>query len=827
MEKLIKSRAIKRVKEASMFTLLTRRSYRFSVPIRLFAGLLVGVVVSLLAFASTPPASTPPFPEQMKYPNIVPPKRQFGRYGSKPGELNEPLGVAISNDKEIFIADTYNNRINVYDSEGNFRRSWGKLGSGPADLKLPQGVAVSSGRVFVSDTGNNRIQVFNTSGHAIAQWGLPGAGPGQLNTPLGLAADSRRVYVADTGNERVEVFTREGKFLFTIGGFGTRPGEFDRPTDVAVDPNGYFYVTDSYNNRIQKFDPQGNPSHQWGEWGSYSGLMANPSGVSYAKGRLYVSDLINHRIQVFDPGGNYLFQWGRHPIVGHEGNGRLHYPHKIAVAPSGKFSVVCEPFEYRCQIFDSNVPPSVVSQVDDTAWWDKKGRFHYGTTIIIIKPSGPVISAGKFPCPPIASIIAIAEPDTHSVLTFLTRGDKPQFLTRLGGQGRTLGSFVRPSGIAYDADSDRIIVSDGGNHRLEIFELAKVDPCPDSYAPNASRVVSARSVIGIGLDKISGQGFDGSQKSPVEPGSLVRGKDGLLYMADPHNSRVVALDRNLNFVRSIGRRGNGDGELLVPTSISFSRDGEILFVVDTYNFRIVAFRRNGEYLFHWGQAGIRDREFIHPFGITSGVDGFVYVTDDAANRVQKFDERGQHVKTWGRWGTEPGQFYKPKGIAQDERGQLIVADFGNHRAQIMSPDGLYIDMFGIGEGYTPPLSISGGAASLARGSGGDISNGATYVVTYTVDGGQIHLNKPFNMRVHVLQTRSKTPAESVELRVSATMPAHFHGMTTEPRITQEEKGTWRVDGMLLHMPGAWQISFDIYTNGMTERAESDVMLQPK
>lgn len=206
------------------------------------------------------------------------------------------------------------------------------------------------------------------------------------------------------------------------------------------------------------------------------------------------------------------------------------------------------------------------------------------------------------------------------------------------------------------------------------------------------------------------------------------------------------------------------------------------------------------------------------------------MTDDAANRVQKFDEHGQHIKTWGRWGTEPGQFYKPKGIAQDERGRLIVADFGNHRAQIMSADGQYIGMFGIGDGYTPPLSVAAGVASVAKGLGGvgDISNGGTYTVTYTVDGDQkIHLNEPFDMHVRVQRTQSDKLADNVDLSVSATMPAHFHGMTTEPRVTKEGDGTWRVDGMLLHMPGVWQINFDLSIEGMgmTERAQADVMLQ--
>ncbi|MDL2399450.1 NHL repeat-containing protein [Rhizobium mayense] len=771
--------------------------------------LIIGLMM-VLCFG-TVLASPPPFPDEMKYPNVVPPRKQFGGYGSGLGQMNEPVAVAVSKQSEIYIADTFNNRVIVYSVDGVFLRSWGSLGRDSGKLVNPQGIFVGSdGKVYVSDTGNGRIQVYDALGNYIRTIGTGiGGMSGHLNEPMGLAVKGEKIYVADRGNERVAIFGTDGTYEGQIGELGTADGQFNYPTDVAIDDSGFVYVADAYNNRIQKFDNTGKYVAQWGGWGSYSGLFANPSSVSFAGDKLYVGDLINHRIQVFDDKGNYLYQWGRHPPTGHEGNGRLHYPAKVAVAPDDSFSVVCEPFEYRCQVFDTS-SASAVHNVDDKAWWDKGSRFHYGTRAV---------------CQ--GGLMTIAEPDTHSVLVFDITADKPKLLTRLGGQGRALGSFVRPSGMTINSDSGEIIVSDGGNHRLQEFELSRMVPASAEFAPNVSRVVRAKSVIGLALPHISAQGFDGSNASPVEPSALARDKDGSLYMADPHNSRVIVLDKDMNPVRTIGHYGSGDGELEVPNDISFSKDGETLYIVDTYNFRIEAFdRKTGNYKFQWGAPGAQQGNFIHPFGIASGNDGFVYVSDDAANRIQKFDEAGNFVLTFGRWGTEPGQFYKPKGVTQDYKGRIIVADFGNHRGQIFTSSGDYLDMFGIGEGYTPPLVLANQAHVLASaGPSSQISNGGSYVVTYSISDGAISIGQPFALTLRILNAQDHSDASDVGLSVSATMPAHYHGMNTQPTVERAPDGSWHIKGMLFHMPGAWQLNFDISGPNGIERAQADYLLQ--
>jgi DNA-binding beta-propeller fold protein YncE len=763
-------------------------------------------------------ASPPPFPHELSYPNIVPPIHQFGQYGSDSGQLNEPAAVAYGPDDTIYIADTFNNRVNVYSDSGNFIRSWGSLGHQTGQFRFPQAIAVSRDNlIFVCDTGNNRIEVFDTKGQYLTSWGEAGNGNGQFNEPIAIAVTENAVAVADRANERVQIFDKNGKFVRSIGKSGQAPGEFDFPTDLAFDSAGNLYVADSYNNRIQKFSADGHLIKLWGGWGSFSGLLANPSGLAIHDERVFVSDLINHRIQVFDLEGNYLYQWGRHPPTGHEGNGRLHYPYRLSVSRNGQSVVVCEPFEYRCQIFGDN-SFAQVANVDDKAWWDKAGRFHYGSRAASAK-----------------NILSISEPDTHSVLVFDISNVDPLFVTRLGGQGRDLGSFVRPSGMLIDPDAGRILVSDGGNHRLEMFQLIEVKkrrPDGPRFVPNKSQALFAKSVISLGLDSLSAQGFagispagnDGSGHSPVEPGAIRLGPDRNYYIADPHNGRVLVLDRKLNLIRTIGTRGSGDGELLVPSDLSFSKDGQKLYVVDTYNFRVEVFSIDGSYLAQWGKPGPASDQFVHPFGITSGKDGFVYVSDDAANRIQKFSEDGQLVGAWGRWGTEPGQFYKPKGLTQDDHFRIIISDFGNHRAQIFDPEGNFIAMFGIGDGYTPPLAL----ASQNQAKSGVpqraplISNGGNYLVSWTPTGGSVALNKTFDMNVRVLSKDTRKPSEGVRLSVSAVMPAHYHGMNVKPVVTSVGPGLWQVSGMLLHMPGFWEINFDLDNGIVVERAQSDV-----
>ena len=125
-----------------------------------------------------------------------------------------PNGVAADNNSGIiYVSDQNVNAVQKYTNAGVYIMQWGNWGSGCAKtgdgyFNGPAGIAVdSSGFVYVADFGNNRIQKFDSSGNYITQWGSAGAGNGQFNGPIGVAVDSLgAVYVADSGNNRIQKF---------------------------------------------------------------------------------------------------------------------------------------------------------------------------------------------------------------------------------------------------------------------------------------------------------------------------------------------------------------------------------------------------------------------------------------------------------------------------------------------------------------------------------------------------------------------------------------------------------------------------------------------
>ena len=128
-----------------------------------------------------------------------------------------------------------------------------------------------SRNVFVADTGNNRIQEFTNIGTFIKKWGKEGSSNGKFLGPWGIEVDSSgNVFVADTSNHRIQKFTDTGMFIRKWGSFGSGNGEFRFPSHVAVDSSGNVFVADFGNDRIQKFTNTGQFIRKWGSLGRTS-----------------------------------------------------------------------------------------------------------------------------------------------------------------------------------------------------------------------------------------------------------------------------------------------------------------------------------------------------------------------------------------------------------------------------------------------------------------------------------------------------------------------------------------------------------------------------
>jgi DNA-binding beta-propeller fold protein YncE len=175
--------------------------------------------------------------------------------------LAEPSGMAIdTQNRLLYVADVELDQVLVYDADTlKLLRKIGTTGhkhelTAPGEFAKPSGVAVDKeGNLYVCDTLNNRIEIFDADGNFISTFGKNGDGPGYFARPKGVAIDSDgHVWVADGVQDRVQVFTKEGQLLIAFGGHGLLPGQFQGLVNIAIDKQDRVFTTEIYPGRLQQ-----------------------------------------------------------------------------------------------------------------------------------------------------------------------------------------------------------------------------------------------------------------------------------------------------------------------------------------------------------------------------------------------------------------------------------------------------------------------------------------------------------------------------------------------------------------------------------------------
>ena len=226
-----------------------------------------------------------------------------GKGGSGKVKFSHPRGVAITPDKFILVSDS--NRIQKIDMDGYRKASVGKKGSEPLQFIAPEGIAISpiTGQVYIADTYNHRIQVLNPDLTFSNLFGSKGSANGQFQSPRDIAIDSQGlVYVADTNNHRIQKFSPDGKFVGRFGTFEYDPGQLSYPVGITIDTaaTGLVYVSEFGNNRISVFTTDGVFVSKFGSKGSNNDQFNLPYGLAFDKdGFLYVCDFDNYRLVVY------------------------------------------------------------------------------------------------------------------------------------------------------------------------------------------------------------------------------------------------------------------------------------------------------------------------------------------------------------------------------------------------------------------------------------------------------------------------------------------------------------------------------------------------
>ncbi len=163
-------------------------------------------------------------------------------------------------------------------------------------------------------------------------------GQEELSRPVGIALSEGRVYVTDTDNDRMAVFSPQGDLLGTGGSQGSAPGQFRRPMHMNTGPEGNLFVADMLNHRVQKFSPGGKLLRVYGSKGTGRGEFRQPSGVAVdSEGNLYVTEFMNQRVQKLSPEGDFLHQWGHTGVKGYFRYSYFNYPTDVAAAAGGSW----------------------------------------------------------------------------------------------------------------------------------------------------------------------------------------------------------------------------------------------------------------------------------------------------------------------------------------------------------------------------------------------------------------------------------------------------------------------------------------------------------
>ncbi|MBN1139865.1 MAG: hypothetical protein JXM73_25055, partial [Anaerolineae bacterium] len=578
----------------------------------------------------------------------------------------EGLGVDGNN---IWVTDSWSDRVLKFDSDGNFLQKIGKAGfrdATPTSLEYVTDVGVdTAGNIWVVDAAAAHVAKFDASGNHVSELGQTwnsGSDNNHFNDPIGIAFDGAgNIYVSDSGvwgdygNHRVQIFDSSGSYLATLGQTGN-PGaaddQFRRPRHIAIYGN-LLYVADAGNHRVQVFNISvpGSPAYAatlgtTGSPGSDNSHFDFPEGVGADANYIYVADSNNHRVQVFSR-TSYAYVATLGSGYG-QGDYQFVRPTDVVADTAGRI-YVADKDNKRVQQFDSSrvyqrtYGTTGVSYVTD--------GYHFYT------PLGVAVGSD--------GSVHIVEERGHRLVKLNADGVPQWAVGEPGQSGGDNSHFFGPQDVAVDSHGRVYVVEGWGNDRVQIFNSD----------------ASYHATMGTGWG-------DGSYQFKGPNGIAVDATDRI-YVADSENHRVQIYEPIGAYLATLGQTGtsgSGNGHFNLPTDVAVDSSGTI-YVADEGNDRVQVFNSNRQYVRTIGQTGSPGNDFGRfsswgPHRLAVDAQGRLYVSDSGNNRIQVFDSTGAYLTTIsGSWGSRTGQFRGPFGLAVGPDGAVYVADRDNSRIQ--------------------------------------------------------------------------------------------------------------------------------------------------
>jgi tripartite motif-containing protein 71 len=240
-------------------------------------------------------------------------KKSVGGFGIGKGSFNRPVDVVFDKDRNYFVLDAGNNRVQKFDHFDKFLLTWGTYGSRTGEFIDPEALAIDSqGAIFVVDSGNHRIQKFDGQGKFLMSWGSLGTLSGDFKHPRDIAFDGAgNILVVDAGNDRVQKFDPSARFVSELGrSFAIGGGTFEGLVSVAWSDErfGYTYLL-SAGCLVQQFDGEGTLIRSFSAAAPESGLCV-PARIRSNNDRpnnyLYIVDSGNGLVMRYTREGRYL-----------------------------------------------------------------------------------------------------------------------------------------------------------------------------------------------------------------------------------------------------------------------------------------------------------------------------------------------------------------------------------------------------------------------------------------------------------------------------------------------------------------------------------------
>ncbi len=231
------------------------------------------------------------------------PMFMFGSRGAGPGQFQFPYGVTADQKGNVYVADLYNGAISVFDAKGKFVSYFAE--KDPADklIMAPGAIRIVDNKMYVPDIMQCKVLVFDLQGKKLLEVGQAGFGPGQLKAPNCVTADKDgNIYVVDTGNQRIEIFDKTGKFAKMLNGSADARGDsvFINPRGIDIDSRGIIYVVSNLSNYIYGFDKNGKQVFVFGGEGQENDRFSLPNGLFIDDDdQVYITDSSNQRVAVY------------------------------------------------------------------------------------------------------------------------------------------------------------------------------------------------------------------------------------------------------------------------------------------------------------------------------------------------------------------------------------------------------------------------------------------------------------------------------------------------------------------------------------------------